>query len=123
MLDELQIIECEQNSDAWYEARSGIVTASDFVTVMASGRGGKPSVTRKRLMATKAAELITGAVTPTWQGNEHTERGHVLEEEIRDLFEAASVERVVQAGLMRRGQVGWRPDGLVGGSGQFEARA
>lgn len=123
MLDELQIIECEQNSDDWYAARSGIVTASDFATVLASGRGGKPSVTRKRLMATKAAELITGVVTPTWQGNEHTERGHILEQEIRDLYEATSDAPVVQVGFMRRGRIGCSPDALVGDEGMFEAKS
>ena len=122
-MDELQIIECEQNSEAWYEARAGIVTASDFATVLASGRGGKPSVTRKRLMATKAAEIITGTVVPTWQGNEHTERGHILEQEIRDLYEATSNEPVVQVGFMRRGRIGCSPDALVGEDGMFEAKS
>ena len=121
--EELQIFECEQNSDAWYAARAGIVTASEFSTVLAKGRGGAPSETRKKLLAIKAAEIITGGAVQAWQGNEHTERGHILEQEIRDLYEATSEHPVTQVGFMRRGRMGCSPDAVVGDDGLFEAKS
>lgn len=36
----IQIIECEQGSAAWFDARKGIPTASEFSTVMSEGRDG-----------------------------------------------------------------------------------
>lgn len=122
-MDELQIIDCEQNSDAWYAARAGVVTASEFSTVMAKGRGGAPSETRKKLLAIKAAEIITGGPVSAWQGNEHTERGHAMEQEIRDLYEATADEPVYQVGFMRRGRIGCSPDACVGDVGLFEAKS
>jgi hypothetical protein len=38
MLDQLQVIECEQGTDEWFAARAGVVTASEFATVLAKGR-------------------------------------------------------------------------------------
>ena len=35
-----EIIDCEQGSAAWFEARKGIPTASEFSTVMSEGREG-----------------------------------------------------------------------------------
>lgn len=122
-MDEVQIIDCEQNSDEWYAARSGIVTASEFSSVLAKGRNGAPSETRKKLLAVKAAEIITGGPVSTWQGNEHTERGHQMEQEIRDLYEATSEYPVTQIGFMRRGRMGCSPDAAVGELGLFEAKS
>ena len=34
----MQIIDCEQGSAEWFEARAGIPTASEFSTVMSEGR-------------------------------------------------------------------------------------
>jgi hypothetical protein len=45
---DLQIIECEQGAPEWFAARAGIPTASRFATVMASGRGGAESQTRRK---------------------------------------------------------------------------
>jgi hypothetical protein len=36
----MEIIECEQGSAAWFEARRGIPTASEFSTVMSEGKDG-----------------------------------------------------------------------------------
>lgn len=122
-LPDVEIIDCAQNSDAWLQARAGVVTASEFHTVLAKGRGGAPSETRKKLLAIKAAEILTGGPVQVWGGNEHTERGHALEQEIRDLYEATSDEQLTQVGFMRRGRIGYSPDGLVGEHGLFEAKS
>ncbi len=122
MLDDLQIIECEQGSDEWFQARAGVVTASEFSTVLAKGRGGAPSETRKKLLATKAAEIITGQPVPGWKGNEHTERGKAMEGDVRNLYEATSDLPVTQVGFLRRGRIGASPDSLVGDDGLLEIK-
>ena len=35
-----RIIECEQGSELWYEARLGLPTASEFSTILAKGKDG-----------------------------------------------------------------------------------
>lgn len=41
----VQIINCEQNSPEWYEARRGIPTASEFASILSAGKG-KPRAKR-----------------------------------------------------------------------------
>lgn len=123
MLDELQIFEdLEQGTPEWHAARCGVVTASVFHTVLAKGRGGAPSETRKKLLYQLAAETITGEYVPTWDGNKHTERGHVMEPQVRDLYMATSALDCRQVGFMRRGRIGCSPDTLVGDEGLLEVK-
>lgn len=124
MLEELQIFEdLEQGTPEWHAARCGVVTASVFATVMAKGRtAGTPSETRKKLLYQLAAEIITGEYVPTWDGNKHTERGHVMEPQVRDLYMATSPHECRQVGFMRRGRIGCSPDTLVGDEGLLEIK-
>lgn len=123
MFDELQIFEgLEQGTPEWHAARCGVVTASVFHTVLAKGRGGAPSETRKKLLYQLAAETITGEYVPTWDGNKHTERGHVMEPQVRDLYMATSALDCRQVGFMRRGRIGCSPDTLVGDEGLLEIK-
>lgn len=122
MPDALQIFDCEQGTPEWHAARCGVVTASVFATVMAKGRGGGPSETRKKLLYQLAAETITGEHVPTWDGNKHTERGHAMEPQVRDLYMATCDEECRQVGFMRRGRIGCSPDTLVGEHGLLEIK-
>lgn len=124
-MDDLRIYtedECPQGSDEWLQVRAGIVTASDFAAVMAKGRAGAPSETRRKLMCAKAAEIITGKPCPTWDGNKHTERGKAMEAEVRDLYEAGSELPVTRVGFMRCGRMGASPDSAVGDDGLLEIK-
>lgn len=122
MTDDIQIFDCEQGTEEWHLARAGIVTASVFQTVMAQGRGGGPSVTRQKLLYQLAGERITGEYVPTWNGNQHTERGKEMEAQVRDLYEATSDLPVRQVGFIRRGDIGASPDSLVGDDGLLEIK-
>lgn len=123
MLDELQIFEdLQQGTPEWHAARCGVITASVFHTVLAKGRAGAPSETRKKLLYQLAAETITGEYVPTWDGNKHTERGHVMEPQVRDLYMATSALDCRQVGFMRRGRIGCSPDTLVGEEGLLEIK-
>lgn len=121
-MTELVIFDCDQNSDAWFAARMGIPTASEFATVLAKGRGGGESLTRRKYLFTLAAQVITGDYVPTWAGNEHTERGHAMEDEARQLYAFQSDADPARVGFMRRGRAGASPDSLVGESGLLEIK-
>jgi len=123
MLDKLQVIECEQGTEEWFAARAGVVTASEFATVLAKGRGGGESVTRRKYMLTLAGEIITGQVADKWEGNRHTERGKAMEGEARDAYALIADVVPVQVGFLRRGRVGCSPDSLVGEDGALEIKS
>ena len=121
MSDELQVIECQQGTHEWFAARAGVVTASEFATVLAKGRGGD-SVTRRKYMLTLAGEIITGQVADKWEGNRHTERGKLIEGEARDAYALIADVEPVQVGFLRRGRAGASPDSLVGEHGLLEIK-
>jgi hypothetical protein len=117
----IQIIECEQNSPEWFAARLGIPTASQFGTVLAKGRDGGASATRRTYMAKLAAEIVTGRPTESFS-NEHTERGHVLEPEARELYSFMSDSQPKLVGFVRNGNKGASPDSFIGNDGILEIK-
>jgi hypothetical protein len=54
--------------------------------------------------------------------NGHTERGHELEPEARDLYAMIADLEPTPIGFMRRGNVGASPDSLVGDAGLLEIK-
>jgi hypothetical protein len=121
-VSELIIHDCEQGTEAWFEARRGIPTASEFSTVLAKGRGGGESVTRRKYLLTLAGQILTGEVVQAWAGNEHTERGHVMEDEARQFYAFATDADPQIVGFMRRGRAGASPDSLLGDDGLLEIK-
>ena len=81
----LEIVDCEQGSEAWFRARMGIPTASEFATVMAKGRDGGASKTRAKYMRQLAGEIITGEPMESYS-NGHMERGKEWEPDARDAY-------------------------------------
>jgi predicted phage-related endonuclease len=122
MLPPLEVFDCEQGSQEWFNARCAVVTASEFATVLAKGLGGGESVTRRKYLLTLAGEAITGEVADKWEGNRHTERGKLLEPEARDAYALITGADPVQVGFMRRGGAGASPDSLVGDDGLLEIK-
>lgn len=117
-----EIIVCEQGTEAWLHARAGIPTASEFSTVMASGRGGGESKTRRTYMLKLAGEILTGEVAEGYS-NVHMERGKVMEQEARDLYAFMTGEDPEQIGFIRSGDKGCSPDSLVGSDGLLEIKS
>jgi hypothetical protein len=117
----LQIITCDQGTPEWFAARLGIPTASEFSTVMAQGKGGSPSLTRKTYMMKLAGERLTGEPMDSYS-NGHMERGKEWEAEAREryAFEREAEPEIV--GFIRNGEMGASPDSLVGGSGLLEIK-
>lgn len=114
---ELEIFDCEQNTPEWFEARRGIVTASRFSDVLAKGQG----ITRRKYLLTLAGEAITGECAESFS-NVHTERGHAMEDEARDMYAFQNDVEPVKVGFMRRGRAGASPDRLIGTDGLLEIK-
>lgn len=117
----LEIISCDQNSDEWFRARMGIPTASEFATVMAKGRGGADSKTRYTYLYKLAGEIITGEPTESYS-NAHMERGKLMEDEARSLYEFMSDAECEPVGFIRSGRKGASPDSLIGDVGMVEIK-
>lgn len=113
----IEIVDCEQNSDAWFAARLGVVTASEFGSVLAKGEGKM----RASLMRKLAAEIITGE-----RGESFTtaamERGHAMEDEARKFYSFMNDVEPQQVGFIRNGRKGGSPDSLIGNDGLLEIK-
>jgi len=117
-MNELQILECEQNSPEWIEARLGVVTASEFKSVMAKGEGK----VRRKYMLTTIGEKLAGKPFDRYS-NGDMERGHVFEPEAGDEYQIETGNVIRRVGFMRRGDVGYSPDGLIGDDGLVEIKS
>lgn len=114
----LEIINCIQNSAEWLNARCGIITCSEFSKLLAKGEGK----TRRTLMRDKAGERMTGSPADSYS-NGHMERGKDKEDEIRQLYEDTTGNKVNLCGFMKDGNIGYSPDGLIGDDGLLEAKS
>jgi hypothetical protein len=113
----LQIIDCEQNSEAWMRARCGLPTASAFSDILAKGEGR----TRRAYMMKLAGEIITGEPAESF-ASAHTERGHALEAEARDLYTFSTGHEPQIVGFITDGKKGCSPDSLIGDDGGLEIK-
>lgn len=117
----MKIIDCEQGSPEWFSARAGIPTASEFHTVMAKGKGGGESVTRKTYLLKLAGEIITGEPMESFT-NAHMERGKAMEDEARDLYSFMTDSDPLRVGFVTNGKAGASPDSLIGERGGLEIK-
>jgi hypothetical protein len=116
----------EQGSGAWYLARAGIPTSSEFAKIMAKPgpRGGTSSreqIGRKKLLWRLAGEIITGEPEATYS-NFDMERGKENEAEARDLYAFLREAEPVQVGFIKNGNCGASPDALIGDDGLLEIK-
>ena len=113
----------EQGTEEWHELRRGVVTASEFSTVLAPGKGGKgtPSVTRRKYMLTLISDRMGGAPSDGYSSRQ-MERGKAMEADALRLYNAlhAKTERV---GFVKRNDdVGCSPDAFVGTDGMVQVK-
>ncbi|MBN2591606.1 MAG: YqaJ viral recombinase family protein [Sedimentisphaerales bacterium] len=112
----MQIIDCIQNSDEWYQARLGIVTSSNFHKVLNKKTG------RGLYMRKLAAERLTGVPEESYK-NANMENGNIVEDDARNFYAMANDCIVNQVGFVKRDDdVGCSPDGLVGDDGIIEIK-
>ncbi len=117
----IQVHECEQRSPEWFALRAGIPTSSEFATVMAKGRGGGGSKTRRTYMLKLAGEVLTGEPMENYS-NHHMDRGQVMEAEARHCYAFMKDADPMPVGFIRNGDKGASPDALVDGSGLLEIK-
>jgi hypothetical protein len=117
----IEIITCDQGTADWYAARLGIPTASMFATIMAKGKDGGDSKTRRDYLLKLAGEIVTGEPMDTYS-NGHMERGKAMEDEARDLYAFMKDADPVRVGFIKNGAKGCSPDSLIGDAGGLEIK-
>lgn len=68
-----------------------------------------------------AGEILTGEPMESFS-NEHTERGHAMEAEARDLYAFQTGAELERVGFIRNGRAGCSPDSLIGEHGGLEVK-
>jgi len=111
----------EQGSPEWFAVRAGIVTASEFSTVMAKGKGGAESKTRRTYMLKLIGEQLTGEVVDSYS-NGHMERGKIVEDEAREFYSFSADAEPQRIGFVINGSKGCSPDSLIGDDGMLEIK-
>jgi len=121
----MKIIECEQGSSEWFEARKGVPTASRFGMVLTA---------KTMRLSAQADELINQLIGEKLslippEGVEHfTNRairwGEQTEDEARAWYSLETNHDVQQVGfcLTDDGRFGCSPDGLIGDDGVLELK-
>lgn len=120
------ILDVEQGSPEWHQARCGVVTASNFSKVLAKGRGKEPSKVRATYMHELANEILTGCADSEGYSNAWMERGKEIEAEARSFYTFNTGNAVQTVGFIYRDEsmrVGCSPDSLVGDAGGLELKA
>lgn len=119
----IQIFNCIQGEPEWFEARRGLPTASEFSTVLAKGKGGGPSLTRKKYLLTLAGEILTGECVDSYS-NAHMERGRAMEAEARDLYAFKTDAELTRVGFVKNLEwmAGASPDSLIAENGGIEVK-
>jgi len=112
----MNIINCEQGTEAWLQARAGKVTASRISDVMAKLKSGEAASRRDYKMEI-VTEILTGQPTPSGFTNDAMRWGTEQEPFARAEYEMLSGVLVDQIGMVmhpviERGAAS--PDGLVG---------
>lgn len=102
----------EQGSEAWFEARCGLITATRIASMMT----GESTKTYKDLITDLAGEIITGEVEESYS-NAIMERGTELEPFARSEYEAIFETEVKEVGFVLsekyKDWLGVSPDGLT----------
>lgn len=117
----MRIIECEQRSDEWWNAKLGIPTASCFHRIVTTK--GDRSKQRDGYLYSLVAERLVGKQDESYM-SPAMEEGILREEESRWVY-AMTYEVVVdEVGfcLADNGRWGCSPDGLVGDDGLIELK-
>ena len=117
------VVDVEQNTQAWIEARLGVVTASAMSRIITPG--GKLSAQREKYKAELLAEYFLGSPLDDFGGNDAIDWGNRIEPEARKFygFIRDATPRTVGFCLKdESGMVGASPDALVGSDGLLELK-
>lgn len=122
------LVECEQGTVEWAQARAGVITASNFAVATTYTAKGLPTAKMEKLAATLAMERIYGKplgdgyeVFSTWQ----MQRGQVLEAQARHLYQEKTGHIVLERGVELTDDrlFGYSTDGRVSTDGAIEIKS
>lgn len=117
----MQILNLEQGSDEWLNARLGVATCSNFDKIITST--GKESATLPKYALELAVQKLLLEPEESFK-SEAMQRGNDLEPEARGLYEEENLVVVDRVGMILSdcGNYGYSPDGLVGDDGLIEIK-
>lgn len=117
------ILDCEQGSPEWLQARAGLITCSELEAIFSKGNGenqfGKGAIT---YMYELIGEQITGEPKESYSGF-HTERGHAHESIAIELYQLEHEVAIERCGFIIGEKIGYSPDGLIGSNGLTEIKS
>lgn len=115
------VLDVQQGSSEWVQARCGVPTASCFDMIITSK--GEPSKQRQKYLYKLAGEKVIGLAEETYK-NEVMLRGTDLEEEARKFYQLVTDTLVSTVGFCLSDDLkcGSSPDGLVEESGGIEIK-
>lgn len=116
-----------QGTDAWYDVRRGMVTASVIGQLVTPSTLKTANNDKSRvIVAQLVAERITGWTEDNYQSFDMM-RGHEDEVRARAAYAKGHNTGVTECGFMVRDdwgfQIGYSPDGLVGADGLIEVKS
>lgn len=116
------IIDVAQGTPEWFEARLGRPTGSVYSDVLAKGKAGAESLTRKKLIVKLALELVTKKVAVNNFKSTAMQDGIDREPFARALYESSRGVFVNEVGFCQHDTIftGVSPDGLVDDDGMCE---
>jgi hypothetical protein len=119
----IRIHDCEQGTPEWYALRLGMPTMSRAATILASGKGGGDSLTRRRYLHELAAERITGRLNESYN-NSYMDRGRAQEAVARSIYSFVHEVEPKLVGFIHAEEIGCgcSPDALVGDLGVLEIK-
>lgn len=117
------IIEAEQRSAAWFEARLGVATASKFKDIVGKTKAGSYAAARNVYMMELAMERITKNQAPRYS-NEAMTWGTTQEQYAKEAYERQTFNQVREVGLILDDELkaGASCDGLLDPNGQIEIK-
>lgn len=115
-------LDVKQGSPEWFAAKCGIPSASNFDKIVTSK--GEPSKSRDKYIWQLAGERVSGKCADSYT-NAIMEKGIVMEDEARSLYEMLKDVKVEQVGICypdEKKLSAASPDGLVGKDGLIEIK-
>jgi hypothetical protein len=113
----------KQQSDEWYEVKSGVLSATDAKTLTVSPTKKTLGAGAMTVLYKKFGEIITGSSLDGFKGNAVTDRGNELEPIAIQRYMDLTFEIVEEVGFVQVGEyLGFSPDGLIGVNGGCEIK-
>jgi hypothetical protein len=119
----MRIVNCEQGTPEWMQARCGIATASCFSNILATIKSGEAAA-RRNYRAKLVVERLTGKVVSSDFQSASMIQGIAREPLARDAYSEKTGTEIEQVGFMVDDlhQAGASPDGLIGDDGGLEIK-